>query len=431
MLLNISYLAKVGLLTSLLLTCIACFNALVDPFNLFSGPRIESFNQLKPEFHSHVRMAKAHHIRLKKPEVIMLGSSRAEYGLNPTHPGFLVPHNKRYNLALQSANIYEILRYLQHAHSIQPLKQVIIGLDFFMFNINKHNEIDFVEERLAPHKSAWFLDIFQALFTYDGLTASIVTLNKQKNTTAIQYNANGFRNDEHSWLSMQKKGGHRQAAIKNERYTFVSLDAFPYFSIAEKNLPSQSMQSFIDIITYCKQNKIDLRLFISPVHARKTQIIQHIGLWPTLESWKRGLVQQLASYAPETPLWDFSGYNEITTEPFPPINDTTTQMKWYWESSHYKKEAGDLILDIILNHSSKDRKIPLQFGVKLSPGNIEQHLYKQRTESEKFTLNNLDIVHEINTMIINSAPKRELLFQQHPDLIPLEYFQQPSKISAM
>ena len=72
------------------------------------------------------------------------------------------------------------------------------------------------------------------------------------------------------------------------------------------------------------------------------------------------------------PLWDFSGYNSLTTEDVPPDGDSETQMKWYWESSHYKKELGDLVLDRIFDYHHPERIVPDDFGVLLTPKNIKR-----------------------------------------------------------
>jgi hypothetical protein len=70
------------------------------------------------------------------------------------------------------------------------------------------------------------------------------------------------------------------------------------------------------------------------------------------------------------PLGDFSGYNSMTTEPVPPSGDTTSRMKWYWESSHYRKELGDLVLDRLLEYEGTGRAIPVDFGILLTRDNL-------------------------------------------------------------
>ncbi|MFC1932391.1 hypothetical protein ACFLXU_02005 [Chloroflexota bacterium] len=51
-------------------------------------------------------------------------------------------------------------------------------------------------------------------------------------------------------------------------------------------------------------------------------------------------------------------------------------MQWYWDSSHYKKELGDLMLDKIFNYHESGRIVPDNFGVLITSDNIERHLEK-------------------------------------------------------
>ncbi|GFZ91240.1 hypothetical protein [Okeania sp. KiyG1] len=75
----------------------------------------------------------------------------------------------------------------------------------------------------------------------------------------------------------------------------------------------------------CQENNIKLILFISPSHATQWEAIRATGEWSTFEEWKREVVKI-------TPVFDFSGYNTITTEPI--HND----MENYRDNSHYTKK---------------------------------------------------------------------------------------------
>ena len=67
-----------------------------------------------------------------------------------------------------------------------------------------------------------------------------------------------------------------------------------------------------------------------------------------------------------TPVWDFSGYNSITTES---IDD---RMEYYIDNSHYSLKAGDLVLNRIVSFQTE--KVPRDFGVLVNQDNIEPHL---------------------------------------------------------
>jgi hypothetical protein len=65
----------------------------------------------------------------------------------------------------------------------------------------------------------------------------------------------------------------------------------------------------------------------------------------------------------------------FTTESVPISGDNTT-MLWYWESSHYKKDLGDLVLDRIFDYSDIGRRVSDDFGVRLTSENISSHFAK-------------------------------------------------------
>ena len=72
-------------------------------------------------------------------------------------------------------------------------------------------------------------------------------------------------------------------------------------------------------------------------------------------------------------LWDFSGYNSITTETVPAAG-SPDKMRWYSDSSHYNRACGDLILDRIFGHHDPARLIPQDFGTLIDERTIDAHL---------------------------------------------------------
>ena len=86
---------------------------------------------------------------------------------------------------------------------------------------------------------------------------------------------------------------------------------------------------------------------------------------------------------------DFSVYHKLTSEKVP--KDRNTQMKYYWEASHYKNELGLIVLDRLIGKSTYK-----YFGVELNLENINNHLKNQKTKRGMFIdikkyKNNFDI----------------------------------------
>ncbi len=160
------------LATILLLIISAIFNIVID--GVFASPEIQNINHIKPEKENLGRLYKVFDIRRTKPKVIFLGSSRVETGLDIAHPG-LSPDLYVYNAGFQVGNTYEIMRYLEYAINQQPdLKQVILGIDFFMFNQYLVNRETFSELRLQEKYP--LQDIINASLSIDALNSSKNTL---------------------------------------------------------------------------------------------------------------------------------------------------------------------------------------------------------------------------------------------------------------
>lgn len=333
---------------------IAAFNAVVDPYSTVKSPKIAGFNALKPKQDTNVRLFKAIDITRIKPKTIFLGTSRTEIGLDPAHPA-LANYQPAYNLGLPAANMYEARRYFEHALKNQKdLKTVIIGLDFFMFNAFNYNKSDFREGRLGQ-RGLSLKDALATKFSLNAVDSSIETILSNRKGEGSDYYANGRRE------KFNDVGVSRLDKFKKSLSTSISQ---PELDRSFK-LSQQYLSDLKQVVELCRQRGIDLKLFISPSHATQWEVIYVNNNWTTFETWKR----ELAKIAP---VWDFSGFNQITTEP---INDG---MQNYWDSSHYQKRVGDLILDRLFHY--KPQRVPADFGVLLTPDTVEAEIAQTRTQ---------------------------------------------------
>jgi len=172
------------------------------------------------------------------------------------------------------------------------------------------------------------------------------------------------------------------------------------------------------------------------------EALRAAGLWPEFERWKEVLVNILAEDSSRHPgeqafpLWDFSGYNSITSEPIPNAGDTSTQMKWYWESSHYKTEVGNFVLDRIFNYRQSDNRyrnesekiatscigalcqthfdsvatqneIPADFGVQLTQRNLATHQAAILANGELYRLTHQQDVALLDQLACQAMADRE------------------------
>lgn len=357
---------------------IVVFNLAVDPYGIIDSPKIYRLNHAKPQQEPQVRLYKAVAITQVRPKTILLGSSRTDVGLNPNHP-VLQSSQPVYNLGILGANMYEVKRYFNHAIANQPdLNQVVLGLDFFMFNENRKNTPDFYEQRLEIQRIS-LKDMFDISFSTNTIKSSILTiLANVEDPDLTPYTENGLRNERYfinKILPNQSKVKGFEVSLEN---FLTSSDLYKKYELSESGLAN--LREIIDI---CKQKNIQLKIFISPAHATQWEAMINSDLWPVFEIWKREIVKI-------TPFWDFSGYNSITTEPI------SEEMKYYLDSSHYRQIVGDLVLDRIFQGSPNP--VPEDFGVLVTPENIESHLKAIRQQREDWKKNNLETVEYVKQL---------------------------------
>ena len=356
------------LLASLVpLVGVATINYIIDPYGVFAFPQINKVNNLKPEQKNTGRIYKSFDIRKIKPQIILLGSSRVEDGLSSQHPAFIKNEVNTYNLGFQAGNTYEILRYLEHTINQQPeLKQVILGIDFFMFNKFLPNQNTFDEQRLS--KAYPIEDSLNFLLSIDALNSS-------KNTLVTSW-----EDREQPTLEQPKK--QFQFWLKE---FLQNQQLYGQYTLFQDRL--NDLQSIVDL---CQQRNIELKIFISPTHATQYEAIAVAGLWTTFEQWKKEVVKI-------TPVWDFATYNSVTTEA---ISD---RMEHYIDSSHYSEETGDLVLNRVLAYDLG--KVPEDFGILITKENIEVHLNNNRLARKQWRSNAEDEVELVKEIQKNLESK--------------------------
>lgn len=344
------------------MAAVGLFNIALDPYGVFNSPKITGINQSKPKKGNSDRLFKAIDIIRIKPATVLLGSSRARQGLDPTYAG-LKDQQPAYNLGMNGANVYELRRYLEHAiANNKNLKTVIIGIDFFMFNDYYENQPGFTEDRLEK-QSINIQDTINLAFSIDALSASIETINSSRNIKNNEGESiNGFMPYKNIDLGKEVTD-----------WRFVNSYQVYFKNHAKYKLSEQYLAEFKKIVETCKERGITLKVFISPAHATDNEAIRATRHWATLEKWKREIVKIV-------PVWDFSGYNSITNEPI------KEGMKNYADSSHYRENIGNLVLNRVLNYQTKS--VPKDFGVLITPENIAAHEAKIRNEREIWLKNN-------------------------------------------
>ena len=357
-----------------LLIVLGLFNFSIDPYGMFESPAVEGRNKYKPEAWEWVGY-KAAAIKVKKPQVLILGTSRTEIGINPKHRIFT--DKVAYNAAVSGGDFSAIAKYFDYAIKVAPPKEVIIGLDFHTFNIHNIGTSDQGVDPFNDNQSVYKgLSKVKVALSLRTLIMSLSTLSEQDATvTRWVPGDEGIINPESQEERILKKKSQENLFDADEREIPEREYLAPYSFYHATFNDNDPINLLRHIVKQAYEKNIKLTFFISPAHARYWEVIYRLGLWKQFDTWKSLLVTALNQEAqiskkPAFALWDFSGYNTVTMEKVPAKDDEKSRMRWYWESSHYRKEAGDLVLEKMF----ANEKYPFDFGLSLTPENVEEHL---------------------------------------------------------
>ena len=321
----------------------------------------------------------------KKPDLIILGTSRAINGLRCEHAE-LSKFNCE-NLAIAGSTIYESFRYFQHANAINPLKSAIIGIDFFSFNQAQGLSHQLNENILAASEDGEY--------RYKNYRLELLKLSVSNDT--LSHARKTIRNSRRAARKDKEQSDKKPAATFNKWQHqcegYLRLIWFPEqdprFQLLDEFSEQSLLSKFRLLVREAHKNNVQTHFVISPSHAWLWESLDAGGLWHTFEDWKTSLVQITESEALSAgktpfPVWDFSGYNRITTSKAPRQHGKGTGPEWYADPSHYNPVIGNIVINKILGikpsiHDSRD-----DFGKIITSKNIKEHLANIRQSQAKY-----------------------------------------------
>ncbi|GAB3036275.1 hypothetical protein [Bowmanella dokdonensis] len=362
---------------------ICSFNWLVDPFAMYWSDTYAGFNRLKPEAELRSRVVKAYRSLEVCPNVLIVGNSRPEMGLDPTHP--LFEGKTVYNLALPGADLPMQLDYaenvLQSMHC-GGVEMIFLSIDFLDFLLPEDGAISQVPPEYLSRLEGLGEDTLSAsvfrlkeksslFFSLDATTASIrTTLNQSEEVNSIT--PLGF-NTAGEYIDIIRHEG----IAPLFRQKFISLQKgltsrqFKLLNTEQENPYMNRLSGFIGQAT---GQGIQVYAFTSPYHYSYLHLLAELGYWQSFNQWKLMLADLATSVSSERVyFWDFSGFSDFTTEAFP-VGKSTEPMQWYWEPAHYRKELGDIMLQKMLGEEAGR----VEFGRSLDGDSIQSILAEDR-----------------------------------------------------
>lgn len=335
---------------------LAGINYVVDPYLIhqWDTPLVQ---RLRPPREKLSPWGKTYAIARYRPEVLYLGNSRTEMGLAVKAKGQRV-----FNGGVSGGSLGDAIRMLRHAAQVGPLHIVIWGLDAPSFSTKIGNtELYSVQMADGPgyfvQRAAY--DLRRAI-SFDMSRDTIALLAGRFGAECRSSLALHGQRDEHCIRSrLSGLGGTKTAVLLRTREFLRGVDPGPEAMV---ELESQ-LQALCGV---------RFRLYVNPTHAMMLEALYLAGKGQAVEDWLRGLAvvgERLRGRGCDVRVYDFSGYNRVTSEPVPQASGLR-DMAYYWETSHYRDNVGDLVL-ARLNGGAADSD---GFGEELTVAGMPLHL---------------------------------------------------------
>lgn len=392
------YLAFLAAAVVLIAGLLGGINWAVDPYLFFGAARQPGINDAKPAVNNREAFMKAYQASRVQARTVVLGSSRTDIGLDASDPAWPRSAAPVYNLSLAGVDLGANLHYLRHmlATNEQAVRtsMVVVGLDFENFLMEPVAGMPAVPappsengERLAVQSDGSFnplrrerllKDAVAAVTSLDAVYDSFHTLLANRIGTVWDIEPDGNISEAQLRLWAINDGF---GALFEQKNVHVVKKLGPAKRLLSGLPDSDGVEQVVQLLELARQRGLKLVLMVSPTHASRLELLDYMGYWPDYERWKRGLTAQVAAAKAaglDVELWDFGGYDAYTMEPVPENRDLRGRMQWFWDPVHYSTALGGLTLSSIFKPESAD------YGVRMTPENIEEHLSAIRKERQKY-----------------------------------------------
>jgi len=358
-----TYLAIACGLPLLIVGGIASLNYQVDPYLLhqWESAQVERRGPHKEKLST---WGKTYAIARYQPQVLYLGNSRTEVGLPADAVQFA--GQRVFNGALSGGTLGDAIKMLRHASAAGALETVVWGVDAASFSLSVGNT-DLNDDLIAGGRSyLWWrrgLDMMRSI-SFDMSHDTYRVLTGQYGAACLSSLAlRGQRDTECIRLSIEGNGGTGRSVLPRIR-DFVAAQGPDLGALSQFAGMLESL---------CPRR---LRLYVNPTHAVIIDALYYSGRGELLERWLGALADttaQMRAKGCDVRIYDFSGFNSVTTEVLPHLN-SRAEMQNFWEPSHYRENVGRMVLARLEGGPAAEDG----FGAELLPEQMEVHLARLR-----------------------------------------------------
>ena len=180
------------------------------------------------------------------------------------------------------------------------------------------------------------------------------------------------------------------------------LQFYRNYAFSNPRTGASSLEDLRTLLRYCRDRGIETRVLINPFHAVLYDVLREAGLWEIYLAWRQAVIAITAEVnaggpGPRIALWDFSGYNAVTTEPVLTAGGLRDELDFFADSFHYKRNVGNLMLSRML---AGEEGVP-GFGRELTPADAAADAARLEAGHARYARDNAAYI----DMVLGRAPR--------------------------
>ena len=289
----------------------------VDPWRINNAPWAAGSLDRSRDIHKEMRIGKAALANRGTWQAAILGSSRLEIALDPSHPAF--QGQRAVNLAMSGATLYEVIAAGNYTLDHNPhIKTLIFGIDpgDLHSDADSRSANQYYQSPFADNNRSVERTINQ-LIGAETLGESIATLQRHFRGIPSEYSPLGQ-------MLMPPGHGNLRQFVES---TFIENPA-DQWNLRPQILRQQKAELLAQFIDRARQAGIAMHVVIPPQHALKQ--IHPTEDNPDRMAWETDLLalatictkaNAIPASAPPVKLWSFLNFNPYTTTPMPAPGD--------------------------------------------------------------------------------------------------------------
>jgi hypothetical protein len=330
----------------------AAVHVVFDPYHVLGFVSEQSLGGLHRP--NNTRQAKAELLHRGQFDTILVGSSRVHTGLPTDLPGY---SGHIFNLGVPQTNINTLRHILQFATEHPSTKHIVFCMEPEIFRKSSFIPEAFLQSRFNPERNLTE-HYLENLFGAGGLEQSYRMFERARgeftDTTGVFHPI-----ATPDPIALSKKSLNR--AVQD---------------IQGYELEQEHFRSLEAVARTARERGIRITFVFSPIHATLLDAYDQQGLGAPFEEIKRQVVRIAHLDTPTFRVLDFTGYSGAVAQPLPG-SEVTPVPSEYLEPSHFLPSMGKRVLEVAL------MQVPAtDFGVDLTPANLEAHLKALRQERD-------------------------------------------------